>query len=219
MRRDPADRDDAIMHEAQRGDVRRMSRENRLGFRPLQRHQREFVGAPEPHVRRQLRFEMRVVVFLAAGVHDQMERAWMAWIGGAGDHEIVEDAAILVQELRVALLMRLEVEDVGRAKRFQRRRRGLVPAVVGQDKGLAHMRHVEQAGAAARPVVFGDDARRILDRHVVAGERNHARAQRAVAFGERRGFQGRVGGGTGHSGSPDNRSRRRPRPVARPLCP
>ncbi len=50
--------------------------------------------------------------------------------------------------------------------------------------GLAHVRHVEQAGAGARRVMLGDDAG-ILDRHLVPGEGHHARACGLVQVVER----------------------------------
>ena len=45
---------------------------------------------------------------------------------------------------------------------------------------LAHMRNVEQPGGGAHMIVLFDDARRILQRHLVAREGNELRAEFAV---------------------------------------
>ena len=45
------------------------------------------------------------------------------------------------------------------------------------DQRLAHMGDVEQPGRLARMAMLGQDAGRIMDRHVVAGEGRHARAE------------------------------------------
>ena len=54
--------------------------------------------------------------------------------------------------------------------------------VGGDEDRLAHVGNVEQAGGAARLRVLGDDAGRILHRHVVAGERHHAGAESHVGW-------------------------------------
>ena len=54
---------------------------------------------------------------------------------------------------------------------------------------LAHMRDVEQPGGGARVQVLGEDAGGILHRHVVAGERHHARAERDMQRMQRRAWQ------------------------------
>ncbi|MPN51727.1 hypothetical protein SDC9_199376 [bioreactor metagenome] len=59
-------------------------------------------------------------------------------------------------------------------------------AAVGIDAGagahgdLAHVGHVEQAGGGAGVQVFLHHAGRVLHRHLVAGERHHAGAERQV---------------------------------------
>ena len=76
---------------------------------------------------------------------------------------------------RVALAPGREPDDVGRAQRLQRARGRRVVRPV--EKRLSHMRDIEQAGRGAGLQMFGEDARPVLDRHVVAGERRHARAE------------------------------------------
>ena len=65
-----------------------------------------------------------------------------------------------VEELRIALLVGLQVQHVGGNQRLERPRHGLVAPVLGDEEGLAHMRDVEQARMLAGPVVLGQDAGR-----------------------------------------------------------
>ena len=62
------------------------------------------------------------------------------------------------------------------------------------EQRLAHMGNVEQPGGFAGMQVLGQDSRGILDRHVVAGERPHARAKLDMQGVER----GLLGRGFGH---------------------
>ena len=63
--------------------------------------------------------------------------------------------------------------------------------MVGADeKRLAHVRDIEQAGLRADMIVLGDDAVGVLHRHVVAGERHHAAAARDMQRVQRGLFQG-----------------------------
>ena len=90
-------------------------------------------------------------------------------------------------------------------------------------EGLAHVGDVEQAGVLARPVVLGEDAGRVLHRHVVAGERHHAGAERDVLALERRRQERLVGAASGRpSGHRVLQSRARSAADSarsRPLCP
>ena len=52
-----------------------------------------------------------------------------------------------------------------------------------------HVADVEEAGAAARGEVLGDDARGVLDGHVPAAEVDHAGAERHVTVVERRALE------------------------------
>ena len=81
-----------------------------------------------------------------------------------------------VEQLRIALAAVFKTENVGGNERLERVGDRLVAAVIGLEPRLAHVRDVEQAGGSARCGVFPDDAGGILHRHVVAGERHHARA-------------------------------------------
>ena len=95
---------------------------------------------------------------------------------------------MVVKELGIALAAAAEIEDVGGHKRFQRRGHRLV--AVADQKGLAHVGDVEQAGGASGVIVLGDDAGRVLHRHVVPGKRHHARTE-CHMFGMKRGLQKR----------------------------
>ena len=129
-------------------------------------------------------------------------------------------AALFVEELRVALPARREIEDVGGAERLEKGRRG--PVVRPLDQRLAHVRDVEQARRLAGVQVLGEDAGRVLDRHVVAGERRHARAE----FDVQR-MQGRLEDDVVAHGSTDRvqdaarsapQAERRTIRMQRPLC-
>ena len=89
---------------------------------------------------------------------------------GVGDHQVIENAAVLVEQQRIAHLARCEGRDVARYDGFECLRH----IVAGQPK-LSHVRHVEQARIFARPQMLGNDAF-ILDRHVIAGKLDHPRA-------------------------------------------
>ena len=142
------------------------------------------VGAQELHARRQPRHEMGEIGLLARGVDDEHQHAVLDGIARARHHQVVENAAILVGELGIALPPGREADDVGSHQRLERARGGLV---VGPDQErLAHVRDVEQAGRAAGMGVLGNDAVGILDRHVVAGERHHAGAARDMQRVQRR---------------------------------
>ncbi|MCY1177360.1 hypothetical protein D9M73_176650 [compost metagenome] len=111
---------------------------------------------------------MGQVLVLAGGVDHQEQLV----LGQAGDHQVVEDAAVLVGEQCIALHAHRQIEDVHRHQAFQGARGVLTP-----QEDLAHVGYVEQAGLLAGVQVFLEHAQRVLHRHVVAGERHHARTQ------------------------------------------
>ncbi len=101
-------------------------------------------------------------------------------IAEVGDHQIVANAALLVGEERVALPSRRETGHVRRDHRLQRG--GSIrqaPAARPQDE-LPHVRDIEEARRAAHVQMLLENPERVLNRHVVAGERHHARALRSV---------------------------------------
>ncbi len=105
--------------------------------------------------------------------------------GDIGHHQIVENAALLVEKKRIAHAARLERSDRAGEELFQ-----LLGRALARDQQLAHVADIEQRGLLAGPVVFGDDALK-LNRHLVAGEVHHPRALAAMPGIERqlgRGF-------------------------------
>jgi hypothetical protein len=76
---------------------------NFIGQKPAREHRFDLAGVREPGL------DMRQIGVLAGGVDDQLQV-----IAGAGHHQIVKDTAILVGELGVALLARLQAGDVAR---------------------------------------------------------------------------------------------------------
>ena len=88
-----------------------------------------------------LRAQMRLVLGLAGGVDHQKQMA-----AEIRHHQIVENAAGIIGELRVALPSRRNRQDVLRHQPLQRQRRILDPAGFRAQRDLAHMRDVEQAG-------------------------------------------------------------------------
>ena len=146
------------------------------------------VAPGQPHRWRKARFEQRKINGFARGVDDQVELAVSA--RRPRDHQVVDDSALGVEQLAVALAARREAKKVRRTESLERGGDG---RVVGPDElRLAHVRDVEQAGAGAGMEMFGEDAGGILNRHVVAGERPHPRAefdmQRMKRRAQRRGI-------------------------------
>ena len=88
-----------------------------------------------------MRAQMRLVLGLAGGVDDQKQM-----VAEIRHHQIVENAAVCIGELRVALPSRRNRHDVLRHQPLQRQRRILDLAGFGTQRELAHMRDVEQAG-------------------------------------------------------------------------
>jgi len=130
---------------------------------------------------------------LAGGIDDDEEV-----IVPTRHHQVVEDAAPVVGEQRIALLAQRQADDIDRNKSFERGR----GFGTGQAQ-LAHVRHVEQHGRFAAPPVLGEDPLRKRHRHVVAGERHHLRAEFEVQGMQRRLRQRRGRDGDGHETAPE----------------
>ncbi len=138
------------------------------------------------------RLDQGEIFLLGGGVDDDVEAAGRSLLGRPRDHQVVEDAALLVEEDRVTDLTGLETADVARDQALGDRGNGVVVGVgiagalrQGQER-RPHVGHIEEAGVLTRPFVLGDDTGRVLDRHGVAGERHHAPPELAVESGERR---------------------------------
>jgi len=85
-------------------------------------------------------------------------------IARAGDHQVIEDAASLVGELRVALLARLQSRDVARHDRLQRLGR-VLSRLGGWSRTLGPMWLTSNRRPRCGLGMLGQDAGRILDRH------------------------------------------------------
>ena len=116
---------------------------------------------------------MRLVLGLAGGVDHQKQM-----VAEIRHHQVVENAAIGIGELRVALPPGRHRDDVLRHQPLQRQCGVLDLAGLRPQRELAHMRDVEQAGGTSRVLVFPEHAGGVLHRHLIAGERNHLAAAR-----------------------------------------
>ena len=113
-------------------------------FGPCKREQRAVVDGVQRHARRKMRAYMRIVLFLAAGVEHNAERGLrLEPARQARDHQIVDDAAVIVQQQRVALPPEAERTEIAGGQRLERVRHCLV--VGAGEKPLPHMRDIEQA--------------------------------------------------------------------------
>ena len=114
---------------------------------------------------------MGEVRILAGRVHDE-EQGGCTFLLDPRDHKIVPDTTGFVEQQRVAHAADIESRDIAGYEPFETRCR-----VVTAQYRLPHMGYVEQPRPAPRRSVFGDDARRVLDRHRIARERDHTRSQ------------------------------------------
>ena len=168
----------------------RKPRQCRGGERALKRDQRGFGQFRQPDASGQSLAHEREVDRLSRRVDDEAQSAVRA--GRARHHKVVDDPALVVEQLRIALAPGREAPKVGGAEMLEKGRDG---AMIGAlEQRLAHMGNVEQPGGFAGVEVLGEDSRGILDRHVVAGERPHARAKLDMQGVER----GLLGRGFGH---------------------
>ena len=93
-------------------------------------------------------------------------------VGAVDKHQVIDDAACLVEQQPVALAAACQADHINRQQGFQR------SGCIGPNQAqLAHVRHVKQAGSLAGVVVLGQQTGRVLHRHAVAGKRHHAGAQ------------------------------------------
>ena len=217
MHRLGIERREAAAHEAHALDARNELGEHGHSARALQGDQRVGVVHFEADACWEMLRDMGVVGVLAAGVDHQQKRAVALAAFRTRDHEIVENAAIGREELRVALLARLEIEDVGRDEGLERAsRRCMIGPVQPAD---AHVAHVEEPGLLARPEVLLEHAERILHGHVVARERHHLGARGDVQIIEGSSPERRAGSRIGAHRNEVPRGSEPARPFARAGAP
>ena len=96
------------------------------------------------------------------------------------EHQVVNDAAVVIEQQAVALLAHGQIDHVHRHQGLESG--GGVGAHQAQ---LAHVGHIKQAGGRAGVVVFGHQAGWVLHGHGIAGKRHHAGAQRDMQVVQR----------------------------------
>ncbi len=128
----------------------------------------------------QILAQMRDIVIFARAVDDHVDRRPRP----AREHQIVEDAAILREQQRIFLVRRACTPFTSAGhQRFER----VVEAVARQSSWPMWLTSNSPADLA-HPQMLGHDAF-ILDRHVIARERHHPPAARAVPRVERERLQ------------------------------
>ena len=156
-----------------------MRADHRRGGRALQRQQRAVLVLVKLHAGWQVGGDVGEVDLLAARIHHQEQLL----AAGIRNHQVVEDAARLVGQQRVALPARLQAEQIAGHQPLQRGGRG-----GASECRLAHVRDVEQRGLRPAMQVLGQHAL-VLHGHRVAGELHHPRTERAVPGVQRHGPQ------------------------------
>ncbi len=179
------------LHEAEPRGRRALRRHDPGSGRPLHGKQRPLGRRLQSHAGGQAARDVGIVHLLARGVDDQEQPAVLIGRRRPRHHQVVDDAAVLVEQLGIALLAGPKPANVGGHECLQRRRRGRV--IRPGQKRLPHVRDIEQAGLRARVQMLLQDAQRVLHGHLVAGERHHLGAERHVQLVERGALQGLVG--------------------------
>jgi hypothetical protein len=130
---------------------------------------------------RQLRRDVREVFVLVRRVDNHHH------VVGKSIHQaIVFERAAIIQDSGVLHLPNLQRHHIVRRHVVHE-----VDSLGSGHKEFAHMAHVEQPAVLAHRVVLGGDPGRVLNRHFVAGKRDHLGAQRDVDVVERGALEGR----------------------------
>ncbi len=98
----------------------------------------------------------------------------------ADRHQIVDDAAMVVEQQRVAHPGFAEAGNIAGHQGLQHVSRDTM------QRYLSHVRNIEKSRLGAGMEMLGDDARWVLHRHLVAGKRHHLGAARDMQRVERR---------------------------------
>ena len=164
-------------HEAQCVDARDQAGERGNGFRTLQRKQRALFQVVDGDGVGQRLAQVAEILVFGGAVHNHVEglarRRGFACLAErmrfrqARHHQVVEDAAIVGEQQRIAHAVGRQHLEIARQQRLERLRHALA-----REEQLAHVADVEQAGVLARPQMLGHDAF-ILHRHHIAGEGYH----------------------------------------------
>src|SRR5439155_9821244 len=142
--------------------------EYREGARPLDRDERRADRAiVQRDVFAEMREEMRAVLRDVRGI----DYNHVFGVADPVDDDVVDDRPAFVGDETVARLAHIETGDVARHEAVERGARGAT-----LEEELAHVREIEEAGAAADRAMLRDDAL-VLDRHLVAREGHHLRPE------------------------------------------
>ena len=132
---------------------------------------------------------MRFVFGLAGGI-DHQEQV----ITEIRHHQIVENAAGIVGELRIALAAGRNRDNVLRDQRFERAGGVFDLAGFRRERDLPHVGDIEQAGGGAGVEMFLQHAGGVLHRHLVACEGHDLAAARHMQIVQRNTVQRSFGG-------------------------
>ena len=117
-----------VVHEAEVGGAGDEAGHHRDGLGALQGEQGAVVGAVERGLAAGGGGDEGEVVVLGAGVDDDVERAGPGGVDRAADHQVVDDAAVLVEQQRVAELAGLQ------ARRCRRETSGSISAATARGR-------------------------------------------------------------------------------------
>ncbi len=138
-------------HEAEASSIGCQACEHASGGGTLQRQQRSIAPHGKPDPLRQPIGDVLVIGVLAAGIHDEEQASLFTGIERARHHQVVENAAVVRQQLRVALLAGLEIENIGGNQRFHGAGYCLELSVLGDEKRLPHVAHIKKTRLFAGP--------------------------------------------------------------------
>ena len=133
----------------------------------------------------QMFFHLREIALAAAGVDNDEKRILFGGFGRARDHQIVDHAAVLIEQKRITNGARLQILEFAGHQAF-----GARADIVAFERDLPHMRDVEQAAGGAGVQMFFYDAIGILHGHFEAGERHHFAVQADMQVVKRRALEG-----------------------------
>ena len=178
-----------------------------LGGRSLQRQQRPIVAPLDRAGGRQRLTQVGFVGVLAG-------RHWRPPKRLSPSRAIIRSSrtpAVLIGEQGVSLPTRSQAHDVHGHDQLQRTRGILAAAGARPDFELSHMRHVEKPGRRADVKVLFQNSARVLNRHLVSGERHHAGAEIEMEPIERRALEWRGRNDVAHDSTRATRTNTRAR--------
>jgi len=177
-----------MMHEGEFARAGEQPRNHGGGLGPLHRDQRPVVGAGQCGEPARRSLNEGEVALLRPGIDDDVEPALTARRNRPADHQVIDNAALVVEQEGVADLTGLQGRDIAADQRlYHRRYRAMIGLAItrgrvqGQE-GRPHMRDVEDAGVLAGPEVLFQHPVAVLDRHLVAAELDQPRAGRDVGL-------------------------------------